>query len=94
MAQKVHSELVEIPLPVNRGLPLRIELAVTGQNPGEKSTATIHFDDVLIVSRYRSAVAQPHWERAERRLRKEAGNAGWRNMNEMVFRMTEAGMRA
>ena len=40
------------------------------------------------------AMAQPHWERAERRLRKEAGNAGWRNMNEMVFRMTEAGMRA
>jgi DNA-binding MarR family transcriptional regulator len=40
------------------------------------------------------ATAQPHWERAEARLRKEIGDAGWRNMKETVFRMTEAGMRA
>jgi hypothetical protein len=40
------------------------------------------------------AMAQPHWERAEERLRKEVGDAGWRNMKETVFRMTEAGMRA
>ena len=40
------------------------------------------------------AIAQPHWERAEHRLRKELGDASWRNMKEMVFRMTEAGMRA
>lgn len=40
------------------------------------------------------AMAQPHWERAEQRLRKEVGDAGWRNMKETVFRMTEAGMRA
>ena len=39
-------------------------------------------------------MAQPHWERAERRLRKELGEAGWKDMREMVFRMTEAGMRA
>jgi len=40
------------------------------------------------------AIAQPHWERAERRLRKELGDAGWKNMKETVFRMTEAGMQA
>ena len=40
------------------------------------------------------AMAQPHWERAEERLRNEVGDAGWRNMKETVFRMTEAGMRA
>jgi DNA-binding MarR family transcriptional regulator len=40
------------------------------------------------------AMAQPHWERAERRLRKELGDTGWKNMKEMVSRGTEAGMRA
>src|SRR5260370_42541204 len=40
------------------------------------------------------AMAQPHWEQAERRLRKELGDAGWKNMKETVSRMTEAGMRA
>jgi DNA-binding MarR family transcriptional regulator len=40
------------------------------------------------------AMAQPHWERAERRLRKELGDAGWQDLKETVFRMTEAGMRA
>ena len=36
------------------------------------------------------AMAQPHWERAERRLRKELGDAGWKNMKETVSRVTEA----
>jgi len=40
------------------------------------------------------AMAQPHWGRAEGRLRKELGEAGWKNMREMVIRITEAGMRA
>src|SRR5271167_2886386 len=40
------------------------------------------------------AMAQRHWEQAEQRLRKELGDAGWKNMKEMVSRMTEAGMRA
>ena len=44
--------------------------------------------------RRQMAMAQPHWERAERRLRKELGDAGWKNMKETVLRMTEAGMRA
>jgi DNA-binding MarR family transcriptional regulator len=39
-------------------------------------------------------MAQPHWEHAERRLREKLGEAGWKNMNETVFRMTEAGIRA
>ena len=40
------------------------------------------------------AEAQPHWERAERRLRQELGDAGWKSMKQTVSRMTEAGMRA
>jgi hypothetical protein len=40
------------------------------------------------------AMAQPHWERAERRLRNELGDAGWKNIRETIFQMTEAGMRA
>jgi len=40
------------------------------------------------------AMAKPHWERAEQRLRKELGDTDWKNMQETVFRMTEAGMRA
>jgi len=39
-------------------------------------------------------MAQPHWEQAERRLRKELGDTGWKNMKERLSRMTEAGMRA
>jgi DNA-binding MarR family transcriptional regulator len=38
--------------------------------------------------------AQPHWERAERRLRKELGEVGWKTMKQTVSRMTEAGVRA
>ncbi len=40
------------------------------------------------------AMAQPHWEQAERRLRKELGDTGWKKMKERLSRMTEAGMRA
>jgi len=39
------------------------------------------------------AMAQTHWELAERRLRKELGEAGWKDMKETVSRITEAGMR-
>jgi len=38
--------------------------------------------------------AQPHWERAERRLRKGLGDAAWKRMQESVFRMTEAAAEA
>src|SRR6266851_9949429 len=44
--------------------------------------------------RRQMAMAKPHWERAEQRLRKELGDTDWKNMQETVFRMTEAGMRA
>jgi DNA-binding MarR family transcriptional regulator len=40
------------------------------------------------------AMAQPYWERAERRLRKQLGDAGWKSMKETVSHTTEAGMRA
>jgi DNA-binding MarR family transcriptional regulator len=39
------------------------------------------------------ATAQPYWEQAERRLRSQLGDAGWKNMKEMVFQMTQAGVR-
>ena len=44
--------------------------------------------------RQQLAMAQPYWEQAERRLRKELGDPGWKNMKETIFQMTEAGMRA
>jgi DNA-binding MarR family transcriptional regulator len=44
--------------------------------------------------RQQMAMAQPHWERAERRLRKELGDAGWKKMKVTVSRITEAGMQA
>src|SRR5579863_1879350 len=38
--------------------------------------------------------AQPHWERAERRLRKGLGDAAWKRMQESVSRMTKAAAEA
>lgn len=40
------------------------------------------------------AAAQPHWELAQQRLRKELGDADWKIMCETVARMTEATIRA
>jgi DNA-binding MarR family transcriptional regulator len=40
------------------------------------------------------AEAQPHWERAEERLRKELGEKGWKSMKRSVSRITEAAMAA
>jgi DNA-binding MarR family transcriptional regulator len=40
------------------------------------------------------AMAQPYWERAERRLRNELGDAAWKKTRKAIFQMTEAGMRA
>jgi len=44
--------------------------------------------------RRRLAAAQPYWERAERRLQKELGYAGWKSMKQTVWQMTEAGLAA
>jgi DNA-binding MarR family transcriptional regulator len=38
----------------------------------------------------RLAEAQPFWELAEQRLRKQLGGAGWKGMKEIVSRMTAA----
>ena len=40
------------------------------------------------------AEAQPYWERAERRLREELGDAGWKSMKQTVSRITEAATAA
>src|SRR5713101_736272 len=40
------------------------------------------------------AEAQPYWERAERRLRRELGDAGWKSMKQTVSQITEAAMAA
>lgn len=40
------------------------------------------------------AEAQPHWHRAEQRLRQELGDAGWEQMKQTVSRITEAAMAA
>jgi DNA-binding MarR family transcriptional regulator len=39
------------------------------------------------------AAAQPYWEQAERKLRHQIGDAGWKNMKETVVQVTEAAMR-
>ena len=44
--------------------------------------------------RQQLAMAQPYWEQAERRLRDELGDAGWKYMKETVLPMTEAAMQA
>jgi DNA-binding MarR family transcriptional regulator len=38
--------------------------------------------------------AQPNWERAEHRLRRELGGDGWKNMTDAVFRLTHAAVKA
>jgi|SRR5882724_10095810 len=38
--------------------------------------------------------SQPHWERAEQRLKAKLGDAGWNNMRQAVSRMTEAAIQA
>lgn len=38
----------------------------------------------------RMAEAQPHWESAERRLRRKLGDEGWKRMKETVAGLTEA----
>ena len=40
------------------------------------------------------AEAQPYWERAEQRLRKELGDEGWKSMKQTVSRITETAMAA
>ena len=38
--------------------------------------------------------AQPYWELAEQKLRRELGDARWKQMNETVTRVTEAALAA
>ena len=40
------------------------------------------------------AQAQPHWERAERRLQRELGDEGWKSMRQAISRITAAAMSA
>lgn len=49
---------------------------------------------LTLAGKSRLAEAQPHWQRAEHRLRQELGDAGWKNMKETVSRMTESAMAA
>lgn len=44
--------------------------------------------------RRRMAMAQPHWERAERRLREALGDDAWKGMKESVARTMGAAMVA
>jgi len=44
--------------------------------------------------RRQMAMAQPHWERAERRLREELGDTAWKSMRESVARTMEAALAA
>ena len=40
------------------------------------------------------AEAQPYWERAEQRLRRELGDEGWKSMKQAVSQITQAAMTA
>jgi DNA-binding MarR family transcriptional regulator len=42
----------------------------------------------------RNQLAQRHWERAERRLRQELGDAGWKSMKQVVSQVMEAAIAA
>jgi DNA-binding MarR family transcriptional regulator len=44
--------------------------------------------------RRQMADAQPYWQRAEARLRRELGEENWKSMKETVARITEAGLAA
>jgi DNA-binding MarR family transcriptional regulator len=46
------------------------------------------------VGKRKLAEAQPYWERAEQRLRRELGEAGWKSMKQTVSRVTEAAIEA
>ena len=49
-----------------------------------------HFFRLTAAGKRQIAEARPRWERAERRLREELGEAGWRSMRAIVSRVTEA----
>jgi DNA-binding MarR family transcriptional regulator len=40
------------------------------------------------------AEAQPYWEMAEKKLRAELGDAGWKSMKKTISRITQAAMKA
>ena len=48
---------------------------------------------LTVEGRRQLAMAQPYWEQAERRLRNQLGDAGWKYMKETVLHMTEAAVR-
>ncbi len=49
---------------------------------------------LTLAGKRKMAEAQSHWERAEQRLRRELGGAGWKNMKQTVSRITEAAITA
>jgi DNA-binding MarR family transcriptional regulator len=53
-----------------------------------------HLFNLTRAGERRLAEAQPYWELAERRLRQELGDAGWKSMSENVSRLTKAAIMA
>jgi DNA-binding MarR family transcriptional regulator len=49
---------------------------------------------LTLAGKRQMAEAQPHWERAERRLRRELGDPSWESMKQALSRVTEAAMVA
>lgn len=49
---------------------------------------------LTLAGRRQLAMAQPHWQNAQRRLRNELGAAGWKSMEQAVSQMTKAGLVA
>ena len=53
-----------------------------------------HLFSLTRAGRRQLAKAQPFWTAAQRRLRKELGDAGWTSMKQAVSQMTEAALAA
>jgi len=60
--------------------------------PGEDKRERMF--SLTAAGRQKMAEAQPHWEQAEKRLRQRLGDAGWKNMKQVVARVTEAASAA
>jgi DNA-binding MarR family transcriptional regulator len=73
---------------LTRTLRLLLKQGWIRVRPGEDRRERVF--SLTLAGKRKMAAAQPHWEQAERTLRRQLGDAGWKNMKEAVSRMTEA----
>src|ERR1700746_52341 len=71
------------------GLLTALDLA--GEANQKRLSAGVAMDSTTL-GRRQLAAAQPFWQAAQRRLRKELGDAGWTSMKQAVSQITEAAL--